>query len=166
MAGKNAKKATSTSSKIYKKSNKNYKKYNNKKFDKKKTKCFKCGKYGHFANDCKVKQKINQLQINNKEKEDLYNLLELRNTDSENEISPDVLCFHILHYFALYALLPLLVSEPSSSPSFVGGCVVICVAFIILFCVIHSLCFLHNLDIVYPLLLIYLSQICVPSPKQ
>jgi hypothetical protein len=72
-----------------KKSNKNYKRYDNKKFDKKKTKCFKCGKYGHFANDCKVKQKINQLQINDKEKEDLYNLLELKNTDSENEISPD-----------------------------------------------------------------------------
>ena len=34
-----------------------------------------CGKYGHFANDCKVKQKINQLQINDKEKEELYNLL-------------------------------------------------------------------------------------------
>jgi hypothetical protein len=75
--------------KFSKKSNKNYKKYYNKKFDKKKTKCFKCGKYGHFANNCKVKQKINQLQINDKEKEELYNLLELRNIDSENEISPD-----------------------------------------------------------------------------
>jgi hypothetical protein len=75
--------------KFSKKSNKNYKKYDNKKFDKKKTKCFKCGKYGHFANDCKVKQKINQLQINDKEKKDLYKFLELRNTDNENEISPD-----------------------------------------------------------------------------
>ena len=37
-----------------------------KKHDKKKIKCFKCNKYGHFANDCKVKQKINQLQINDK----------------------------------------------------------------------------------------------------
>ena len=50
---------------------------------------FKGGKYVHFANDCKVKQKLNQFQINDKEKEELYNLLELRNTDSENEISPD-----------------------------------------------------------------------------
>ena len=55
--------------------------------------------------------------------------------------------------------LYLLVSEPSSSPSFVGGCVIICVAFILLFLVISSLCFLHNFDIVYPLLLNYLSQI-------
>ena len=69
-----------------KKSNKHYKKHDNKKFDKKKVKCFKCNKYGHFANDCEVKQKINQLQINDKEKEDLYKILELRNTDSENDI--------------------------------------------------------------------------------
>ena len=32
---------------------------------------------------------INQLQINDKEKKELYNLLEIRNTDSENEISLD-----------------------------------------------------------------------------
>ena len=38
---------------------------------------------------CKVKQKINQLQINDKEKEDLYKILELRNTDSENDLSLD-----------------------------------------------------------------------------
>ena len=72
-----------------KKSNKHYKKHDNKKFDKKKIKCFKCNKYGHFANDYKVKQKINQLQINDKEKEDLYKILELRNTDNENDISLD-----------------------------------------------------------------------------
>ena len=51
-----------------KNSNKHYKKHDNKKFEKKKIKCFKCDKYGHFANDCKIKQKINQLQINDKEK--------------------------------------------------------------------------------------------------
>jgi hypothetical protein len=53
----------------------NTKKHDNKKFDKKKTKCFKCNKYGNFANGCKVKQKINQLQINDKEKEESYKFL-------------------------------------------------------------------------------------------
>jgi hypothetical protein len=72
---------------LLKKSNKHHKKYDNKKFDKKKIKCFKCKKYGHFANNCKVKQKINQLQIDDKEKEDLYKILELRNTNSENNIT-------------------------------------------------------------------------------
>ena len=77
------------SKKFAKKPNKHYKKYDNKKFDKMKIKIFKCKKDAHFANGCKVKQKINQLQINDKEKEDLYKILELRNTDSENDISPD-----------------------------------------------------------------------------
>jgi hypothetical protein len=53
---------------LLKKSNKHYKKHDNKKIDKKKVKCFKCTKYGHFANDCKVKQTINQLQIIDKKK--------------------------------------------------------------------------------------------------
>ena len=78
------------SKKFVKKPNKHHKRYDNKKFNKKKIKCFKCKKkYGHFTNDCKVKQKINQLQINDKEKDDLYKIVELRNTDSENNISPD-----------------------------------------------------------------------------
>ena len=80
-----------------KKSNKNYKK-----FDKKKTKCFKCGKYGHFANDCKVKQKINQLQINDKEKEELYNLLELKilivkMKYHQMRLSPPLMNIHLHH---------------------------------------------------------------------
>ena len=86
-----------------------------------------------------------------------------------------ILCWRLLQrdnarltrlFIHIYALLPLVVSEPSTSSSFVGGCVNICVAFILLFLVISSLCFLNNLDIVYPLLLIYLSQIWLPSPKQ
>ena len=32
----------------------------------------------------KVKDKINQLKISNKEKEDLYKILQLRNSDSSN----------------------------------------------------------------------------------
>ena len=56
-----------------KKPTKQYKEIDNKKTtNKRKIKCSKCQKYGHFANDCKVKQKINQLQINEKEREDLY----------------------------------------------------------------------------------------------
>ena len=31
--------------------------------DKTKVKCFKCNKFGHFANECKVKQTIKQLNI-------------------------------------------------------------------------------------------------------
>jgi hypothetical protein len=31
--------------------------------------------------DCKVKDKISQLKISNKEKEDLYKILQLRNSD-------------------------------------------------------------------------------------
>jgi hypothetical protein len=94
------------------------KKYDNKKFDKKKTKCFKCGKYGHFANNCKVKQKINQLQINDKEKEELHNLLELRNTDSENEIS----LYEIESSSDEYS------SSSSSTPEIKSGCTDNCCA--------------------------------------
>ena len=74
---------------FYKKPRKNYKDKKHDKFDKRKIKCFKCNKYGHFANNCQVKQKINQLITNNKEREDLYKILELRNTDSEDNISLD-----------------------------------------------------------------------------
>ena len=76
--------------KLKKKPTKHYKKFNNKKTtDKRKIKCFKCEKYGHFVNNCKVKQKINQLQINVKEREDFYKILEWKNTDNEKDISPN-----------------------------------------------------------------------------
>jgi hypothetical protein len=101
-----------------KKSNKYYKKHDTKKFDKKKIKCFKCNKYGHFANDCKVKQKINQLQINDKEKEDLYKLLELRNTNSENDILLDEIESSSSDEY----------SSPSSSPDIKLGCTDNCCA--------------------------------------
>jgi hypothetical protein len=74
---------------FYKKPRKNYKDKIHDKFNKRKIKCFKCNKYGHFANNCQVKQKINQLITNNKEREDLYKILKLRNTDSEDNISLD-----------------------------------------------------------------------------
>jgi hypothetical protein len=87
-------------------------------FDNKIIKCFKCGKYGHFANDCKVKQKINQLQINDKETEELYNLIELRHTDSENEISLDEIESSSDEYS----------SSSSSTPDIKFGCIDNCCA--------------------------------------
>ncbi|CAL9029902.1 unnamed protein product [Prunus brigantina] len=54
--------------------------------DKSKVKCFKCQKYGHYANDCKVKDAIRQLKITDEEKDNLIKVLELRNSESsENE---------------------------------------------------------------------------------
>ncbi|CAL9004301.1 unnamed protein product, partial [Prunus brigantina] len=54
--------------------------------DKSKVKCFKCQKYGHYANDCKVKDTIRQLKITDEEKDNLIKVLELRNSESsENE---------------------------------------------------------------------------------
>ena len=71
--------------------NKNRKPYSKKRsFDKSKTKCFKCHKTGHFANECQVKTTINQLTLTPVEKENLIKVLELRNTDSENDMSEDI----------------------------------------------------------------------------
>ena len=71
-----------------KKSNKPHKKRFT---DKSKIKCFKCNKYGHFTNDCKIKNTIKQLKIRNKEQENLIRILEIRNTDSENDEQSDIL---------------------------------------------------------------------------
>ena len=70
-------------------SNKPNRQQKNKLFHKSKTKCFKCNKTGHFANNCPVKNTINQLKISQVEKENLIQTLELRNTDSEDEMSKD-----------------------------------------------------------------------------
>jgi hypothetical protein len=65
-----------------------------------------------------LNKKINQLQINDKEKEDLYQLLELRNTDSENEISPDEIESSSDEYS----------SSSSSTPDIKIGCIDNCCA--------------------------------------
>ncbi|CAL9029446.1 unnamed protein product, partial [Prunus brigantina] len=54
--------------------------------DKGKVRCFKCQKFGHYANECKVKDAIRQLKITDEEKDNLIKVLELRNSESsENE---------------------------------------------------------------------------------
>jgi hypothetical protein len=44
--------------------------------------CYKCGKKGHFAVDCKAKKTIKQLQISNEDKENLIKVLDIRDTES------------------------------------------------------------------------------------
>ena len=46
-------------------------------------KCFKCGKFGHHAKNCKVKTQIKSLDLASEITENIYKILELRNTDSE-----------------------------------------------------------------------------------
>ncbi|XP_058192187.1 uncharacterized protein LOC131309594 [Rhododendron vialii] len=48
------------------------------------TKCFKCDKIGHYANKCKTKKKLNELQIDEGLKQQLFKLL-LNSSDSESQ---------------------------------------------------------------------------------
>jgi hypothetical protein len=69
--------------------------------------CYKCGKSGHFAKDCKAKETMKQLKVSNKEKENLIRMLEIQDTEpseyesetslsesycscSSNKSSPDI----------------------------------------------------------------------------
>ena len=49
--------------------------------------CYKCGRYGHFKKDCKVKEKINNLNMSDELKEQISDILiyESSDYDSENE---------------------------------------------------------------------------------
>jgi hypothetical protein len=52
--------------------------------------CYKYGKSGHFAKDCKAKEAIKQLKVSNEEKENLIRMLEIKDiepSEYESEIS-------------------------------------------------------------------------------
>uniref|UniRef100_A0A7N0U0L5 CCHC-type domain-containing protein n=1 Tax=Kalanchoe fedtschenkoi TaxID=63787 RepID=A0A7N0U0L5_KALFE len=63
-----------------------YNKMNNKK-DKRQITCYKCGRIGHYANKCRMKDKIKNLNLDEELKDSLKKLL--INSDSETESSSD-----------------------------------------------------------------------------
>ena len=64
------------------------KKFTNKKFtkkvDKSKVICHKCGKPGHYKNECRVKDKLNQLHISNKDTELILQLMRIETESCNN----------------------------------------------------------------------------------
>ncbi|XP_058181167.1 uncharacterized protein LOC131299598 [Rhododendron vialii] len=51
-------------------------------------KCFKCGRLGHYANKCKTKKKLEELQLDEGLKQTLYKLLiDSSDSDSEDQIN-------------------------------------------------------------------------------
>lgn len=55
-----------------------------KKFDKSKVICHNCGKSGHYKNECRVKDKLNQLHISSEDTELILQLMRIENESSDN----------------------------------------------------------------------------------
>ena len=114
---------------FYKKSRKsgNYHKFKGKEriqhkktFDKKHSECYKCGKKGHLRSECKPKAKalFNTLQGDQTNKDEIFKLLELNNTDNDSSIdSSDHEIFQIN-----YSSSSRESSSISSSPDIKIGC--------------------------------------------
>ena len=47
--------------------------------------CHSCGKKGHYKNECKVKEKLSQLNISDDDTEQILKLMKLENNSSDNE---------------------------------------------------------------------------------
>jgi hypothetical protein len=59
------------------------------KHNKKQPVCYKCGQTGHYKNNCKVKDKIKELNIDDKLKSQLLNILSESDTESEELLQID-----------------------------------------------------------------------------
>ncbi|KAG5582689.1 hypothetical protein H5410_053316, partial [Solanum commersonii] len=82
------------SHKMKKSSKKDYEKWKKKKIEKKLRRaeedtCHKCGRYGHYAKDCRVKEKIKSLDIEDNLKDSLYKIMLNSDSGSGTEYSSE-----------------------------------------------------------------------------